>query len=295
MKNKILYIFLFLASFASAQELNCTVSVNSELVTVTNQQIFQTLQRSLTEFINKSSWTGRELSSSEKINCSMFINVSQQENDSFTATIQVQASRPIYNSTYNSPIFNFNDKEFSFNYAEFQNLNYNPTVFESNLISVISFYCLMIIGIDADTFALNGGTEYLETAREIANVAQGSGFAGWTQSKGSNNRFFLVNDMLSNTFAPYRTAMFKYHLEGLDIMTKDMKAAKEKIINAIAIMKEIHSVRPNAFITRTFFDAKTEEIVSIFSGGPSVTISELVDNLNRVSPLNSSRWASIKY
>jgi hypothetical protein len=264
-------------------------------VTVTNQQIFQTLQRSLTEFINKSSWTGRELSSSEKINCSMFINVSQQENDAFTATIQVQASRPIYNSTYNSPIFNFNDKEFSFNYAEFQNLNYNPTVFESNLISVISFYCLMSIGIDADTFALNGGTEYLETAREIANVAQGSGFAGWTQSKGNNNRFFLVNDMLSNTFAPYRTAMFKYHLEGLDIMTKDMKAAKEKIINAIAIMKEIHSVRPNAFITRTFFDAKTEEIVSIFSGGPSVTISELVDNLNRVSPLNSSRWASIKY
>ncbi|WP_396212371.1 DUF4835 family protein [Flavobacterium sp.] len=295
MKNKILYIFLFIVNFAYSQELNCTVSVNSELVTVTNQQIFQTLQRSLTEFINKSSWTGRELSSSEKINCSMFINVSQQENDAFTATIQVQASRPIYNSTYNSPIFNFNDKEFSFNYAEFQNLNYNPTVFESNLISVISFYCLMIIGIDADTFALNGGTEYLETAREIANVAQGSGFAGWTQSKGNNNRFFLVNDMLSNTFAPYRTAMFKYHLEGLDIMTKDMKAAKEKIINAIAIMKEIHSVRPNAFITRTFFDAKTEEIVSIFSGGPSVTISELVDNLNRVSPLNSSRWASIKY
>jgi hypothetical protein len=295
MKNKILYIFLFIVNFAYSQELNCTVSVNSELVTVTNQQIFQTLQRSLTEFINKSSWTGRELSSSEKINCSMFINVSQQENDAFTATIQVQASRPIYNSTYNSPIFNFNDKEFSFNYAEFQNLNYNPTVFESNLISVISFYCLMIIGIDADTFALNGGTEYLETAREIANVAQGSGVAGWTQSKGNNNRFFLVNDMLSNTFAPYRTAMFKYHLEGLDIMTKDMKAAKEKIINAIAIMKEIHSVRPNAFITRTFFDAKTEEIVSIFSGGPSVTISELVDNLNRVSPLNSSRWASIKY
>lgn len=295
MKNKFLYIFLFLVNFVNSQELNCIVTVNSDKIVTTNKQIFQTLQRSLTDFVNKTSWTGRELSPNEKINCSMFISVSAQENDAFTATIQVQASRPIYNSTYTSPIFNFNDKEFSFNYTEFQNLNYNPNTFESNLISVISFYSLMIIGVDADTFAMNGGTEYLETAREIANVAQGSGFAGWTQSKGNNNRYFLVNDMLSNTFAAYRTTMYKYHLEGLDTMTKDMKAAKEKIINAIATMKEIHNIRPNAFITRTFFDAKTDEIVSIFSGGPSVTISELVDNLNRVSPLNSSKWASIKF
>lgn len=295
MKNKFLYIFLFLVNFINSQELNCIVTVNSDKIVTTNKQIFQTLQRSLTDFVNKTSWTGRELSPNEKINCSMFISVSAQENDAFTATIQVQASRPIYNSTYTSPIFNFNDKEFSFNYTEFQNLNYNPNTFESNLISVISFYSLMIIGVDADTFAMNGGTEYLETAREIANVAQGSGFAGWTQSKGNNNRYFLVNDMLSNTFAAYRTTMYKYHLEGLDTMTKDMKAAKEKIINAIATMKEIHNIRPNAFITRTFFDAKTDEIVSIFSGGPSVTISELVDNLNRVSPLNSSKWASIKF
>jgi Domain of unknown function (DUF4835) len=295
MKNKILYIFLIIASFVNAQELNCIVTVNSDKIVTTNKQIFQTLQRSLTDFVNKTSWTGRELSTNEKINCSMFISVSAQENDAFTATIQVQASRPVYNSSYTSPIFNFNDKEFSFTYTEFQNLNYNPNSFDSNLVSVLAFYSLMIIGVDADTFALNGGTEYLETAREIANVAQGSGFAGWTQSKGNNNRYFLVNDMLSNTYAPYRTTLYKYHIEGLDTMTKDMKAAKEKIITAVATMKEIHSVRPNAFITRTFFDAKTDEIVSIFSGGPSVTISELVDNLNRVSPLNSSKWATIKF
>lgn len=295
MKNKFLYIFLFLASFVNAQELNCIVTVNSDKITTTNKQIFQTLQRSLTDFVNKTSWTGRELSTNEKINCSMFISVSAQDNDLFTATIQVQASRPIYNSTYSSSIFNYNDKEFTFNYTEFQNLNYNPNSFDSNLVSVIAFYSTIIIGIDADTFALNGGTEYLETAREIANVAQSGGYAGWSQSKGNNNRYFLINDMLSNTYAPYRTTMYKYHLEGLDTMTKDMKASKEKIKAAIATMKEVHNVRPNAFITRTFFDAKTDEIVSIFSGGPSITITDLVDDLNRISPLNSTKWASIKF
>ncbi|MCZ8196851.1 MAG: DUF4835 family protein [Flavobacterium sp.] len=295
MKNKILYIFLFLASFVNAQELNCIVTVNSDKITTTNKQIFQTLQRSLTDFVNKTSWTGRELSPNEKINCSMFISVSAQDNDLFTATIQVQTSRPIYNSTYTSSIFNYNDKEFTFNYTEFQNLNYNPNSFDSNLVSVVAFYSAMIIGIDADTFALNGGTEYLEIAREIANVAQSSGYAGWTQAKGNNNRYSLINDMLSNTYSPYRLTMYQYHLEGLDTMTKDMKASKEKIKAAIAKMKEVHNVRPNAFITRTFFDAKTDEIVSIFSGGPSITITDLVDDLNKISPLNSSKWASIKF
>jgi hypothetical protein len=295
MKNKILYIFLFLASFVNAQELNCIVTVNSDKIVTTNKQIFQTLQRSLTDFVNKTSWTGRELSPNEKINCSMFISVSAQDNDLFTATIQVQTSRPIYNSTYTSSIFNYNDKEFTFNYTEFQNLNYNPNSFDSNLVSVVAFYSAMIIGIDADTFALNGGTEYLEIAREIANVAQSSGYAGWTQAKGNNNRYSLINDMLSNTYSPYRLTMYQYHLEGLDTMTKDMKASKEKIKAAIAKMKEVHNVRPNAFITRTFFDAKTDEIVSIFSGGPSITITDLVDDLNKISPLNSSKWASIKF
>lgn len=295
MKNKFLYIFLFLASFVNAQELNCIVTVNSDKITTTNKQIFQTLQRSLTDFVNKTSWTGRELSTNEKINCSMFISVSAQDNDAFTATIQVQASRPIYNSTYTSSIFNYNDKEFTFNYTEFQNLNYNPNSFDSNLVSIVAFYSTMIIGIDADTFALNGGTEYLETAREIANVAQSSGYAGWTQAKGNNNRYSLINDILSNTYAPYRLTMYQYHLEGLDTMTKDMKASKEKIKAAIATMKEVHNVRPNAFITRTFFDAKTDEIVSIFSGGPSITITDLVDDLNKISPLNSTKWASIKF
>src|SRR5690606_29639427 len=127
--------------FANAQELNCTVTVNADQVGGTNQQVFRTLQKSLTDFINKNDWTGQGYKNNERINCSMFINVSSFASNSFTATIQVSASRPVYNSTYSSPILNTNDKEFTFDYTEFQNLTFNPTVFESNLISVVTYYC----------------------------------------------------------------------------------------------------------------------------------------------------------
>jgi Domain of unknown function (DUF4835) len=297
MKFKILIFLFFVSHFTvQSQELNCTVTVNvAKIGTVSNRQIFKTLERSLSDFVNKTNFTGKEVSNNEKINCSMFIDLLTATNDSFTATLQVQASRPIFNSTYNSPILNLNDKEFSFSYIEFQNFTYNPNSFDSNLISVISFYSNMIIGIDGDTFIKNGGSDALAIAQEIANVAQGSGFSGWSQSTGNSNRYFLINDMLSNTFNPFRLAMYQYHYEALDTMTTDLKSSKDKIKTAIATITEIQKVRPNAFLTRTFFDAKSDELVSLFSGGPNITITDLVDNLNRVSPTNANKWAEIKF
>ncbi|KAB1154412.1 type IX secretion system protein PorD [Flavobacterium luteum] len=293
--NKIFVFFLlFSVPFVNAQELNCVVKVNFDQVTRTNNQIFGTLEKALSDFINKTNWTGKEYKPYERINCSMVINVTSYDVDKFTSTLQVQSSRAVYNSTYSSPVFNYNDKDFSFTYTEFQNLIFNPANFDSNLLSVIAYYCYMIIGIDADTFALNGGTSSFETAQEITSVAQNGGYKGWSQGDSNQNRFHLLNDIMSNTFSVFREAMFQYHLSGLDTMNADIKGAKSKIKSAIESFSKINSIRPNAFLSRIFFDAKSDEIVSIFSGGPNIPIDDLVTNLNRVSPLNAAKWSEIR-
>jgi hypothetical protein len=224
----------------------------------------------------------------------MVINVTSYDVDKFTTTLQVQSSRAVYNSTYSSPVFNYNDKDFSFTYTEFQNLIFNPANFDSNLLSVIAYYCYMIIGIDADTFALNGGTSSFETAQEITSVAQNGGYKGWSQGDSNQNRFHLLNDIMSNTFSIFREAMLQYHFSGLDTMSTDLKGAKTKIKSSVELFSKINSIRPNSFLSRVFFDSKSDEIVSIFSGGPSIPVDDLVANLNRVSPLNAAKWAEIR-
>ena len=293
--NKILVFFLLLTvGVAHSQELNCTVTVNTDQLANTNQQVYKTLQTSLSEFVNKTSWTGQVFKQNEKINCSMYIIISSNTSDQFVATIQVQSSRVIHNSTYSSPVFNYNDKDFSFRYTEFENLIFNPAEFESNLISVVSFYSYMILGMDADTFMPMAGDSYFETAQNIANVAQQSGNKGWSQSDGLQSRYFLINNLVSPTYSEVRQSAYMYHA-GLDMMPNDLKAAKEKIKLSLLNLGKLNAIKPNAFLTRVFFDAKSDEIASIFSGGPSISITDLVDALNKTSPLNSSKWATIKY
>lgn len=293
--NKIVIIFLLLlVSFTQAQQLNCTVTVNSETLGNANLQVFKTLETSLNEFINKTDWNGQTLKQNEKINCSMYINILSNNSDQFTATLQVQSSRPIFNSSYSSPVLNHNDKDFSFRYTEFENLIFNPMVFESNLVSIISFYAYMILGMDQDTFVLESGNPNFETAQNITNVAQQSGYKGWSQIDGNQNRYFFINDMLSGSFSVVRKTTFDYH-SGLDLMSKDLKAAKERIKMSLLGLDRLNSSKPNSFLSRIFFDAKSDEILSVFSGGPSSSISDLIDSLNKTSPLNSSKWEMIKY
>ena len=294
MRNLVVVFFFFIGITVYSQQLNCTVTVDSKQITNVNQQIFKSLQTSLTDFINKTDWTGQLLKQNEKINCSIYITLNSGSTDQFSGTIQVQSSRPIFDSTYSSPVFNFNDKDFNFRYVEFENLIYNPNTFDSNLVAVIAYYCHIILGMDADSFVEQSGTSYLEAAQNIATLAQQSGYKGWTQTEGNQNRYFLISDLLSPTFSPIRSVSFQYH-SALDGMTKDLKSPKENVKTALISLNKIHAVRPNAFLTRVFFDAKSDEIVSIFSAGPSISISDLVDNLNRVSPMNSSKWSSIKY
>jgi hypothetical protein len=293
--NKIVAFFLFfVCALSHAQQLNCTVTVNTQRLSVTNQQVFKTLETSLTEFVNKTDWTGQALKQNEKINCSMYITLSSNDSDQFSGTIQVQSSRLIFNSSYSSPVLNFNDKDFNFVYTEFQNLLYNPAVFESNLVSVVSFYSYIILGMDADSFMPLAGNPYFETAQNIANVAQQGGYKGWSQTDGNQNRYFLINDLLSPTFNEIRNSSYNYHA-GLDNMNKDLKSAKEKIKESLLNLNKVSASRPNAFLMRVFFDAKSDEIVSVFSGGPSISITDLVESLHKNSPLNSSKWALIKF
>lgn len=294
--RKILFLFLIMiAGSSQAQELRCTVKINYDRITNTNTQIFQTLERSLTDFVNKTKWTNQTFKENERIECSMFINLSGYGNDQFTGTIQVQSSRPIFNSSYSSPVLNFNDKDMAFRYLEFETLFYNPNSYDSNLISMVAFYSYMIMGMDADTFTLNGGDPYYELAQNVAVLAQQSGQKGWNQQDGNQSRYFLITDIRSNTFAPYRKALYEYHTSGLDLMADNQKLAKENIKNSVKTLAEIYELRPNALLTRVFFDAKSDELVSVYSGGPSIAITDLVDNLNRISPLNSSKWSNIRF
>jgi hypothetical protein len=294
MRKIIIFLLFLVSSVVQSQQLNCTVTVNAQKMTNPNQQVYKTLQSALTDFVNKTDWTGQVMKQNEKINCSIYITLLSGGTDEFSGTIQVQSSRPVFDSTFSTPIFNFNDKDFNFRYTEFENLIYNPNSFDSNLVSVISFYCNVILGLDADSFAEQSGTPQLEVAQNIANIAQQGGYKGWTQSEGNQNRYFLINDLLSPTYSEVRIASFNYNT-ALDGMSKDLKFAKEKVKLSLLGLNKVHSLRPNAFLTRVFFDAKSDEIVSLFSGGPSLSITDLVDSLNRVSPMNSSRWSSIKY
>lgn len=295
MRKIFFFISIIAFNISNAQELKCVLKVNvDKLGTASTQKIFKTLEVSLNDFVNNTVWTTDTYKQNEKINCSMTVVMESLDGDNFSASIQVQSSRTAFNSTYSTPVFNINDKNFNFKYQEFEPLLYNPNGFDSNLIAVIAFYCNMIIGLDQDTFANLGGSKTLDQALNIANNAQASGNKGWTQNDGPNSRYFLINDMLATNFLSYRETMFKYHFNGIDIMEKSPKTAKENIANAISGLNKMQDVRPNSYLSRVFFDIKADEIIAIFTGGPAVTTTDLLSSLNRVSPLNAEKWSLIK-
>ena len=295
MRKILIVFFIGLFTNMQAQELNCKVIVDYAKITNANTQIFKTLETSLNEFVNKTAWTEKTYKDNEKISCTMFITLNSYDSNNFEATIQVQSSRPIFNSSFSSPLININDKDFNFQYIEYQNLFFSPNSYDSNLISTIAFYSYVILGVDAESFSLDSGTNYFQSAQEIVNLAAATGGKGWSQTDKTQNRYYLINDLLSTTFRPYREAMFQYHFNGMDNMYKDLKASKETIVGAINTLSAVHTGRPNAYLTRIFFDAKSDELVSIFSGGPNVNIDGLVDTLSKISPINAAKWVNIKF
>lgn len=296
MRNRfVLFLSVFFSIALGAQEMNCIVTVNADQVSQTNKKIFKTLERSLTDFVNKTQWTNRVYQENERVNARMFITVTNYDNDLFKATVQLQSNRPVYNTSYDSPIFNYKDNQFNFRYLEFEPLTYNDNTFESNLVGVISYYVYIMLGLDADTFALDGGTPYYKQAQKIVAQAQGSGFVGWNQSNSERTRFELVDNLLSNTYREYRVAMYNYHRKGLDIMADNNSTGKQVVAGSLRLLETLVKRRPNAFLIQTFFDAKSEEIQNIFSDGPKIDIVELKETLNKIAPFYSTTWNQIKY
>lgn len=294
--NKVLAVFLLFFSVAvlPAQELNCEVVINADRTGQSNLSVFKTLENSLSEFLNQTNWTNTEYENHERINCSVFINITGFENESFTGTIQVQSSRPVFGSTLVSPVFNFNDEQFSFNYREFEPLNYSQNSYSSNLVSVISFYVYTILGLDADTFAPEGGTSFFQEANRVVTTAQQGNNTGWRGSDGQGSRYRLNADLLSNAFSDYRSTMYEYHRLGLDIMHKDQAAGKQAIARSLRNLRELNDSRPNSLLMRVFFDAKAQEIEQIYTGGPEIPVTKLVEDLNRIAPMYTENWRKIK-
>lgn len=294
MKLKLLIIALFFGVFVKAQELKATVVVNYDKITNVNTQIFKTLEKQFADFLNNTKFSENETKPNEKINCSFFIFVNSFNSNEFEATLQITSSRLVFNSSYSTPILNLNDKEVAFRYVESENFVFDQNSFSSNLLSLGAFYANIIIGSDADTYSSKGGTNHFEKALNIATVAQTSGYAGWVQTGKKPTRFNLISDLLSNTYDAYRESMYQYHIKGLDVMATDLKQGKLNIIDAIGILYQVHKVRPNSLLARTFFDAKTDEIVSVFTGGPTVDLAVVTENLKSISPLNGSKWNKIR-
>lgn len=296
MKKIIFFLigFILLENQVFSQEIQSTVQINAQQTGQPNLSIFKTLGNSLTEFVNETTWTNQNFEDHEKIRCDIVINVTNYDAGSFTATIQIQSSRPVYGSAMTTPILTIKDNNFAFKYVEFQNLDYNPNSFDSNLVSVISFYIYTILGMDADTFSPLGGSEYFQEANQIAGTAQQSGYQGW-QPTDDRSRYRLSSDLVSTDFEPFRQAMYIYHREGLDTMHEDVGEGKQKIADAIATMAQLSNMNMNSAVVRAFFDAKNTEIEKIFSGGPSVDITHVVDDLNDLAPQYSKNWGNISY
>ncbi len=288
--------FLMFMGILAAQELNCTITVNSDQVSQTNQQVFKTLERALNDFVNKNKWTNRKFKENELVNAQMFITITDFDSNRFQGNIQVQSSRPVYNTSYQTPIFNFKDNNFDFEYIEFQPLVFNQNVFESNLVSVISYYVYVILGLDADTFSLEGGNDNFRVAQAIVTQAQGNNIRGWERTTDNKrSRFELVDNLMSNSYREYRVAMYNYHRKGMDVLADNNSTGKQVISGTMKLFETMIKRRPNAFLIQTFFDAKSEEIQSIFSDGPKTDIVSLKETLNSIAPLYSSTWNDIKY
>lgn len=295
MRKILFFVVALVAVSLQAQELNCTVNINAAQTGQPNLQVFKTLENQLREFINNTKWTDKVYKNQERIDCNMTLTINQMDGEDFTGSLQIQASRPVYGSTYDSPIYNYFDRQVNFRYREFEPFNFNINSFDSNLMSVVAFHAYTIIGLDADSFQLNAGEPYFQTAKQITNTAASGKYAGWKAADGNQSRYRLNDALTSSVYQEFHDAMYIYHRKGLDVMQSNQKEAKEQIIAAIDKLKGINDRRPNSFVIRTFFDAKGDEIQSIFSGGPQVDIVKLVENLNRMAPTKRSNWEEIKY
>lgn len=293
-----LVIFAAFSTVSFPQELNCNVQVSAQKIQGSNRQVFINMQKDIFEFMNNTVWTNMVISYAERIDCNILINLTDQlAADEFRGTIQVQLRRPVYNTTYNTTLLNFIDNNFQFRYVEFQPLEFDPAVHRSNLVSVLAYYAYIIIGIDADTFAPEGGTEFFQIAEKIVTNAQNAPEPGWKPYDGSRNRnrYWLVKNILDKEYAGVRRFLYDYHLNGLDRLESRAAEARTNIVESLRLMQETWRKKPDPYLyfLQIILDAKSDEIVNIFSEAFPEEKGRVIEILTEIDPANKAKYQKI--
>ena len=299
MIKKLLCICLLGAApfIGKAQELNARITINSDKVQSTNKQVFKTLQDALNDFVNNKKWTDATFAMNERIDCSMTLIINEMVSDnSFKGEIQVQARRPVYNSSYTTTLLNYRDTELSFDYTEFEPLEYTENTLNSNLIATVVFYIYTILGLDFDSFSPKGGTAFLGQAMQIVSLAQAQPtWTGWKAFENDRNRFAIINDYLDGAMEPLRQLEYKYHRLGLDRMTENTDTARMAITESMEMLKQARDQKSMSALPVIFTDIKRDELVSIYSGKGTAEEREKVYNI--VFAINASQsnyWEKLR-
>ncbi len=289
-------VWLFLLQLpAQAQDLNARVQILSPLVQNTNKRALDVLQRSITDFLNNKQWSTNRLKPSERIDCSFVINITAWDGSSnFTAEAQIISTRPVFNTSYNSPLLNMTDKEFSFTYTEGDPMDYSDQQYLGNLTSLLAFYAYIITGLDADSFSPNGGTPYYNMAQTVVNNAQNSTNSGWKSIESLRNRFWLVSNLLDPKYKPLRDFLYSFYKEGLDIMADNQSTARRNIMQLLPSLQKVDRFAQGAVFNQVFFTAKADEFIGIASGMPQQDRVSALNILAQADPANANKYEALR-
>src|SRR4030042_3500558 len=297
-KYLLIVILILIPGSLLSQELNCNVQVSAQKIQGSNRQMFEHMQRDIYEFMNNTVWTNHVFSYSERIDCNILINItSQLSADEFSGTIQVQLRRPVYNPTYNSTILNFIDNNFRFRYVEFQPLEFDPTTHRSNLVSVLAYYAYIILGIDYDTFAREGGTVFFQMAEKIVINAQNAPETGWKPYDGSRNRnrYWLLKNVFDKENEGVREFVYEYYINGLDKMESKIAEARISMVESLRLLQQVYRKKPDPYmyLVQIVLEAKSDEVISVFSEAFPEEKSRVVQILTEIDPANKSKYEKI--
>lgn len=280
-----------------AQELDARVTVNHEKVQGTNTSIFESLETNLTQFINDRQWTNQQYQKNERISCSFAITVNSynESENKLDCTLMVQSTRPVYNASYTTTVFSQNDRDFSFTYQEFDQLDFRPDVVDNELTAIIAYYVYLIIGMDLDTMAPLGGTEALQTALTITNNAQSLTSKGWKAFEDSRNRYALITDLMDGGMEPFRQMQYKYYREGMDIMAENADRGRAAITEAVGLLKQARENKSMSAWPQLFSEYKRDEIVNIYKGkGTAKEKEDIYETFSTINPSQRANWNKIK-
>ena len=287
------FLFIFIGE-GVAQELRCNVTVSARGIQGANQNLFRTMQSDLYDFMNNRKWTDNVYSYDEKIRCNILIRLDEQISaDEFKGSINVQLTRPVFNSSYTSTVLNIKDNDFHCKYVEFQPLEFNETSNRDNLTNIMAFYAYVILGFDYDTFSEEGGTEYFQKAQSIVNNSQNARERGWKAFESERNRYWLIENILNKSYSSFRTCMYNYHRNGLDLMADKVEEGRANIADALRDIQKVFRRRPSTYILQMFFDAKADELVNIFSKSFPDERNRVMTILTEVDPSNGRKYEKI--